>query len=103
MFAVIRTGGKQYKVQEGQTLDVELISDEPGKSTTFNEVLMISDGDNVTVGSPTISGASVAADVVEEIKAKKVIAYKFKRRHGYHRRIGHRQRLHRVKIGKISS
>lgn len=102
MFAVIRTGGKQYKVAEGDTLEVELLGSDD-KSATISEVLMIGDGDAVVVGKPTIAGASVALDVLEEVKAKKVVAFKYKRRKGYHRTVGHRQRYARVKVGKISA
>jgi large subunit ribosomal protein L21 len=103
MYAVIRTGGKQYKVAEGDILDVELIDAEAGKTAKFEEVLLVGNDDQVTVGTPTISGASVSAEIVEElVKGEKVIAFKFRRRKGYHRTVGHRQQRTRVKIGKIS-
>lgn len=102
MFAVIRTGSKQYKVQEGDTIDVELLDAEPGQSAVFNDVLLIANGDAVRVGQPTVAGASVTAEVLGEVKGDKVIAFKYKRRQGYHRTVGHRQRRLRVKIGKIS-
>lgn len=101
--AVIKTGSKQYRVQEGDILDVELLDAEPGKETTFNEVLMVGEGANVTVGSPLVSGASVTAEVVEESKGPKLIAYKYKRRKGYQRTVGHRQKLTRVKIKSIKA
>jgi len=103
MFAVIRTGSKQYKVKEGDTIDVELLDIEPGQSAVFNEVLLLANGDAVSVGQPTLAGASVTAEVLGEIKGDKVIAFKYKRRQGYHRTVGHRQRRLRVKIGKISA
>jgi large subunit ribosomal protein L21 len=103
MFAVIRTGSKQYKVQEGDTIDVELLDVEPGQSAVFNEVLLIANGETVSVGQPTVPGASVTGEVLGEIKGDKVIAFKYKRRQGYHRTVGHRQRRLRVKIGKISA
>jgi large subunit ribosomal protein L21 len=103
MFAVIRTGSKQYKVQEGDTIDVELLDVEPGQSAVFHEVLLIANGEAVSVGQPTVSGASVTGEVLGEIKGDKVIAFKYKRRQGYHRTVGHRQRRLRVKIGKISA
>jgi large subunit ribosomal protein L21 len=104
MFAVIRTGGKQYKVAAGDVIDVELIDAEAGKTAVFNEVLMIGNGDTVTVGSPTISGATVSGEVIDEaVKGEKVIAFKFKRRKGYHRTVGHRQKHTRVKIGAIAA
>ena len=104
MFAVIRTGGKQYKVTEGETLDIELVDfpAEGDKKITISDVLMVSNGDNVSVGSPLVSGATVGLELIENIKARKVIAYKFQRREGYHRTVGHRQKLSRVKVGKIS-
>jgi large subunit ribosomal protein L21 len=104
MFAVIRSGGKQYKVQEGETLDIELV-DFPAqgeKKITISDVLMVGNGDQFTLGNPLLSGASVGLELVEEVKAKKVIAYKYRRREGYHRTVGHRQKLSRVKVGKIT-
>ena len=103
MFAVIRSGGKQYKVQEGDVIDVELIETEEGKPAVFNEVLLYSSGDTVKVGKPLLSGAKVSAEVVGEIKDKKVVAFKYKRRKGYHRTVGHRQRKIRVKVSKITA
>ena len=104
MFAVIRSGSKQYKVQEGDTLDIELVEfpKEGEKKITISDVLMVGNGDKFSLGSPLLSGASVGLELVEEIKGKKVIAYKFQRREGYHRTVGHRQKLSRVKVGKIT-
>lgn len=102
MFAVIRTGGKQYKVSEGETLEVELLAS-GDKTTTVSDVLLIADGDKVSVGKPLVSGASVTLELVGEIKAPKVIAYKYRRREGYHRTVGHRQKLHKVKVTKIKA
>ncbi len=102
MFAVIRTGSKQYRVQEGDVLDVELFETEEGRDATFNEVLLVADGDRVKVGQPTVSGAAVSAEVLGEVKGEKVVAFKFKRRQGYHRTVGHRQRFLRVKVKQIS-
>ena len=104
MFAVIRTGSKQYKVSEGDLIDVELLEGaEPGKSTVFNDVLLVSNGDAVSVGKPTVAGATVTGEVMGEVKGDKVIAFKYHRTEGYHRTVGHRQRYLRVKIGKIKS
>lgn len=103
MFAVIKTGGKQYKVTEGQTLDVELFDAEEGKKATFEEVLMVGDGDNISVGKPHVKGAKVTAEVLGEIKGEKVLAFQFRRRKGSHRTVGHRQRRLRVKVDKISA
>lgn len=103
MFAVIRTGSKQYKVKEGDTIDVELLDVPAGQSAVFNEVLLLANGDSVQVGKPTVPGASVSAEVLGEVKGDKVIAFKYKRRQGYHRTVGHRQRRLRVRIGRISA
>jgi len=101
-YAIIKTGRRQYRVAEGDTIDVDLLDVEPGKTATFGEVLMFADGKNLTHGTPFISGAKVTADVLEQRKDKKVIAFKYKRRKGYHRTVGHRRRLTRVKIKSIS-
>jgi large subunit ribosomal protein L21 len=101
-YAIIKTGGRQYRVAEGETIDVDLLDVEPGKTATFGEVLMFADGKNLTHGTPLISGAKVTADVLEQRKDQKVIAFKYKRRKGYHRTVGHRRRLTRVKIKSIS-
>jgi large subunit ribosomal protein L21 len=104
MFAVIRSGGKQYKVAEGDTLDIELVEfpAEGEKKITISDVLMVGNGDKFSMGSPLLSGASVGLELVDHIKGKKVIAYKYQRREGYHRTVGHRQKLSRVKVGKIT-
>jgi large subunit ribosomal protein L21 len=100
-FAIIKTGGRQYRVAEGDTIDVDLLDTEPGKQVVIAEVLMHADGDKLTHGAP-IDGAKVTAEVVEQRKDKKVVAYKFKRRKGYHRTVGHRRKLTRLKIKSIS-
>jgi large subunit ribosomal protein L21 len=104
MFAVIRSGGKQYKVTEGETLDIELVDfpAEGEKKLTISDVLLVGNGDKFSVGNPILSGAAVGIELVDEIKARKVIAYKFQRREGYHRTVGHRQKLSRVKITSIT-
>ena len=101
-YAIIKTGGRQYRVAEGDTIDVDLLDVEAGKTATFGDVLMYADGKDLTHGNPLISGARVTAEVVEQRKDKKVIAFKFKRRKGYHRTVGHRRKLTRVKIKSIS-
>jgi large subunit ribosomal protein L21 len=101
-YAIINTGGRQYRIAEGDTIDVDLLDVDPGKTATFGEVLMFADGKNVMHGNPLISGAKVTAEVVEQRKDKKVIAFKYKRRKGYHRTVGHRRKLTRVKIKSIS-
>ena len=104
MFAVIRSGGKQYKVQEGETLDIELVEfpAEGEKKLSISDVLLVGNGDKFSVGNPLLSGASVGIELVDEIKAKKVTAYKYRKREGYHRTVGHRQKLARVKVTSIS-
>jgi large subunit ribosomal protein L21 len=97
-YAIIRTGGRQFRVAEGDTVDVDLLNVEPGKTATFGEVLLFADGKDITHGDPLVSGAKVTAEVVEQRKDKKVIAFKYKRRKGYHRTVGHRRKLTRVKI-----
>ena len=101
-YAIIKTGGRQYRVAEGDTIDVDLLDVEAGKSATFGDVLMYADGKELTHGNPLISGAKVTGEVVEQRKDKKVIAFKFKRRKGYHRTVGHRRKLTRVKIKSIN-
>ena len=101
-YAIIKTGGRQFRVSEGDTLDVDLLDVEPGKTATFGDVLFHSDGKHVTHGSPLVSGAKVTAEVVEQRKDKKVVAFKYKRRKGYHRTVGHRRKLTRIKIKSIS-
>jgi large subunit ribosomal protein L21 len=101
-YAIIKTGGRQYRVAEGDTVDVDLLDVDAGKTATFGEVLMFADGKHVTHGEPLISGAKVIAEVVEQRKDEKVIAFKYKRRKGYHRTVGHRRKLTRVKIKSIT-
>jgi large subunit ribosomal protein L21 len=103
MYAVIKTGGKQYKVASGDVILVEKLEAEAGKNITLAEVLMIGDGANITVGAPTVKGASVAAEVVEQVKADKVIIFKKNRRHNYRRKRGHRQKLTALKITGINA
>ena len=101
MYAVIKTGGKQYRVSEGETLKVEKLEVEPGKKVTFNEVLMIADGDKVQVGSPHVTKASVDAKVISQGKGKKVHIIKFKRRKHSMKQQGHRQLYTEIQIDKI--
>ena len=101
MFAVIKTGGKQYTVHENDVLWVEKLDAEPGTSIVLDEVLMMSDGKNVTVGKPTIAGETIKATVIEQMRDRKVIIFKKKRRHNYRRKKGHRQHLTVLKIEKI--
>ena len=100
-YAIFKTGGKQYRVAEGDVVDVEKLDVEPGAQTTFSEVLFYTDGGNIRTGAD-LQGATVAAEVVDQVKAKKILAYKYKRRKGYHRSVGHRRRLTRLKITGIN-
>lgn len=102
MYAIIATGGKQYKVSEGDVIRVEKLGAPAGETVTFDQVLLVS-GDEVKVGAPTVAGATVTADVVANAKAKKVIVYKYKRKTGYHKKNGHRQQYTAVKITKINA
>ena len=102
MYAIIATGGKQYKVAEGDVIRVEKLGVEAGSTYTFDQVLLVS-GDEVKVGEPTVVGATVEATVVGDGKAKKVIVYKYKRKTGYHKKNGHRQQYTEVKIDKINA
>jgi large subunit ribosomal protein L21 len=100
-YVIIRTGGRQFRVAEGDTIDVDLLDVKVGKTASFGDVLMFADGKNVTQGNPVIAGAKVTAEVLEQRKDKKVTAFKYRRRKGYHRTVGHRRKLTRVKIKSI--
>jgi len=102
MYAIVRTGAKQYRVQAGDVLEVELLEGEKGKDITLEDVLLVADGDKIQVGTPNVAGARVTAEVVEEDKkGKKVIAFKFRRREGYHRKRGIRPHHTVLKIKEI--
>ncbi len=102
MYAIIATGGKQYKVSEGDVIRVEKLGVEVGSTYTFDQVLMVG-GDEVKVGEPLVAGATVEASVLEDGKEKKIIVYKYKRKTGYHKKQGHRQPYTKVKIEKINA
>jgi len=103
MYAVVNSGGKQYKVQKGEILRVEKIAGEVGSPVTFDRVLMFSDGENVDIGRPVVEGVSVTGHIVEQGKAKKVLVFKYKRRKRYRRKKGHRQAFTAVKIDSIEA
>jgi large subunit ribosomal protein L21 len=103
MYAVLETGSKQYRVAKGDTLEVERLSVEAGKPVTFDRVLLVNNDGKVAVGAPTVANATVVADVVEHVRGDKKIAFKMKRRKGYHKTIGHRQELTVVKIKEINA
>ena len=100
-YAVFKRGGKQYRVQEGDTLDVEKIDAEVGTEAKFDEVLLKNDGSSTTVGAPFIDGAAVTAKVVDQFRGKKGVAFKFKRRQGYHKTKGYRRHLTKLEITSI--
>ena len=102
MYAIIATGGKQYKVAEGDIINVEKLGVEAGENVTFDQVLAVNNG-SLVVGQPTVAGATVTASVVKEGKAKKVVVYRYKRKTGYHKKNGHRQQFTQVKIEKINA
>ena len=101
MYAVIKTGGKQYRVEPGETIQVEKLDGDPGDTLDLDEVLLVSKDDNVFLGKPTIDGALVRTEIVEHDRYRKVIIFKFKRRKRYRRKIGHRQWFTKLKIVDI--
>jgi large subunit ribosomal protein L21 len=101
MYAIMTSGGKQYRVQEGDVLRLEKLDGDVGASISFGQVLMVSDGEAVQLGRPVLEGASVHAHIVEQDKTKKILVFKFKRRKHYRRRQGHRQPYTAVKIDRI--
>jgi large subunit ribosomal protein L21 len=103
MYAVIRTGGKQYRVTKDDVIVVETVAAEAGATVTLGEVLLVADGAATTVGTPMVSGAEVTATVVEHKLGDKVLIFKKRRRHNYRRKIGHRQPLTVLKITGISA
>ncbi|MBT7958785.1 MAG: 50S ribosomal protein L21 [Akkermansiaceae bacterium] len=100
-YAVFKTGGKQYRVQKGDTLDVEKIDVDVDSETKFDEVLLVNDGSSTTVGAPFIDGAVVTAKVVDQFRGKKGVAFKFKRRQGYHKTKGFRRHMTKLEITSI--
>ena len=103
MHAIIETGGKQYKVAEGDTLFIEKLPVEAGDAVTFDQVLAVIDEDKATFGTPVVEGAKVEANVVKNGKGKKVMIFKYNPKKGYRRRQGHRQPYTKVTIGKIEA
>ncbi|MBI9021149.1 MAG: 50S ribosomal protein L21 [Verrucomicrobia bacterium] len=102
-YAVIETGGKQYRVEKDTVLSVELLGVEEGETVEFDQVLATSDGTELTIGTPVVANAKVTATVVENYRGQKLVAFKKKRRKGYRRKIGHRQGLTMLKIESISA
>ena len=108
MYAVIATGGKQYKVSEGDTIKIERLNGDQGKAreggdVTFDQVLLVGEGESVTIGNPTVAGAKVSGEIVDAGRGEKLTIYKYRRRKGYRRKTGHRQPFTAVKITGIEA
>ena len=103
MYAIVNTGGKQYKVSQGDILRVEKIPGEIGSPVSFDKVLMVSDGENVNIGQPVLDNVEVKGHIMEQGKAKKIIVFKYKRRKRYRRKQGHRQPYTAIKIDSIET
>jgi large subunit ribosomal protein L21 len=103
MYAVIRTGGKQYKVHEEQILKVEKLEGTEGSQIEFDDILMYSDGETITLGSPKVENASVKAHILDQGRGKKQLIFKYKRRKGYRKLNGHRQHYTEIKIESITA
>ena len=103
MYAVISTGGKQYRVEPGETLQVEKLETGDNKTLEFTTVLLVSDGEHLKIGAPHVAGAKVTAEILGEVLGEKLIIYKYRRRKGYRRKTGHRQPYTRIKITSINA
>ncbi len=103
MYAVLETGGKQYRVSTGEKLEVELLPVEAGQPFVFERVLLLSDQGKVTIGTPVVAGAKVLVDVVEHKRGVKKVIWKMRRRKGYHKKQGHRQELSVVQVREITT
>ncbi|MCF7946228.1 MAG: 50S ribosomal protein L21 [Spirochaetia bacterium] len=103
MYVLVEIKGKQYKAEEGALLRVDKIEKETGEELEFDSVLMVSDGDSTKVGQPYVKGAKISATLEEQVRDKKVLVYKFKRRKGYRRKQGHRQQYSLIKVQKITA
>ena len=103
MYAIVATGGKQYKVAKDDVFQVEKLDAEAGKKVTLDQVIAVGEGKSIKVGAPIVSGAAVVAEVVEQTRAPKVLIFKKKRRHNYRRKLGHRQEVTVIKIADIGT
>ena len=103
MYAIVNTGGKQYKIQQGDVLRVEKIPGEVGSPVSFDKVLMFSDGENVNIGRPVLDNVAVKGHIVDQGKGKKIVVFKYKRRKRYRRKLGHRQQYTEIKIDSIEA
>jgi large subunit ribosomal protein L21 len=101
VYAIIESGGKQYRVEPGAVLALEYLPGEPGSRVELNNVLLVSDGSSVTVGHPTVAGARVVSEILAQTRGEKIDVFKFKKRKKYRRKTGHRQELTRVRIAEI--
>lgn len=101
MYAIIRSGGKQYRAEVGATIDVDRLPQQVGESIEISDVLLIADGDETRIGQPQVDGASVSATVVDQFRGKKIIVYKYRQRTNYRRKQGHRQYYTRLRIEDI--
>lgn len=101
-YAIFKTGGKQYRAKEGDRLAVEKLDAQVGDVLTFDQVVLVGDGDSTKVGAPLVAGAKVTAEVLEQFRDKKVVAFKFKKRKGFHKTKGHRRPMTRLSIKSIS-
>ena len=102
MYAVIKTGGKQYRVQQGDVIFVEKINSQADEAVTFDEVLLVGDGDQTKIGAPTVAGAKVEGKVLSQVKAKKIVVYKYKAKKNERKKQGHRQPYTKVEITAIN-
>ena len=102
MYAIIKTGGKQRRVSQGDIIAVEKIEGNKGDALVFDEVLMVANEGDIKIGTPTLTGAKVVSEILEQAKGPKIVVFRMKRRKGYHKKTGHRQLLTRVKITDIS-
>ena len=103
MYAIVKTGGKQYKVRQGDILRFEKLNGDVGSDITFDQVLMVADGENVSIGQPLVENATVNGQIVEQGRSKKIIVFKYKRRKRYRRKQGHRQQFTAVRIDSINA
>lgn len=102
MYAVIKTGGKQHKVSEGDVLAIEKITGNAGDTVVFDNVLMISKDSDIRIGTPVVPGAKVIGEIIAQTKAPKIMVFKMKRRKGFHKKTGHRQPLTQMKVKEIT-
>lgn len=103
MYAVVSTGGKQYRLQEGDVIQVEKLAGQAGDPVVFDQVLMLGEGEEARVGTPLVKGARVLGTILEQTKGEKVIVFKYKKRKMYRRKTGHRQPVTRVKVNSIEA